>query len=141
MSQQTMDELRSSYEALHRTGEWPGNGLLAADFKLHQDPMMDAGKVFDGPDAPSELIRGFRAAFRDLTFESERLIEAPAGEVVAIVRVTGRGHASGMSLDRRQAHVWTFEAENAISMVVYGRAAEGLKAVGLPESEAAASDA
>jgi ketosteroid isomerase-like protein len=136
MAQPTLEELRSSYEALARTGEWPGGGLLATDFKLHQDPMLDAGKVFHGPEAPNELMSGFRQAFTDTTFESERFIEAPAGELVVIVRVRGRGQASGIGLERLQAHVWTFDEEHAISMVVYGVASEGLRAVGLPESEA-----
>ena len=47
------------------------------------------------------------------TVQAERFIEAPTGEIVAIVRVSGRGRASGIAINRQQAHVWRFEGERA----------------------------
>jgi len=123
--------LRASYEVLTRTGEWPKDGLLGPDFKLHQDSSFDSAGVFHGPDAPGELMRRMQQGFQDMSFEAERFIEAPAGEVLAIVRVRARGKASGTAIDKQQAHVWSFTDGQATTMTVYGRPAEGLEAVGL----------
>ncbi len=131
MSQEKSDPLRGGYQALSRTGEWPDDGLLAPDFELHQDPFVDTAKAFQGPGAPGEIMRGLQGAFREISFEVERVIEAAAGTVVVLARVRGRGRASGTAIDKEQAHVWTFSGDRAIRMRIYARPAEALKAVGL----------
>jgi len=131
MAEDNLARLRASYEVLTRTGEWPQDGLLGPDFKLHQDSSFDSAGVFHGPDAPGELIGRMQQGFQDMSFEAERFIEAPAGEVLAIVRVRARGKGSGTAIDKQQAHVWSFTDGEATTMTVYGRPAEGLEAVGL----------
>lgn len=133
MPQDFMNRLRSSYDILAQTGEWPTDGLLASDFELHQDAFVDTAKVFHGPDAARQLMRNFKQAIRDVSLEAERFIEGPAGEVVVIVRARGRGQGSGIAIDKQQAHVWTFTGDKAARMVIYGQPAEAFRAVGLPE--------
>ena len=133
VSDDTIGSLRSSYEALCRTGEWPDDGLLASNFELRQDRFVEATTIPRGSDAPGELLRRLSAAFRDISFEVERLVEAPHGEVVVIVRTRALGQGSGIAVDKRQAHVWRFADGTATRMTVYGQAPEALKAVGLAE--------
>src|SRR5271165_163994 len=133
MPERDIDRLRASYERLGETGEWPQEGLLSPDFELHQDPFLDGAKVFQGPEAASEILGRQGQAFREMSFEAERLIQAPAGEVVVLLRIRARGRASGMAVDRVQAHVWTFADGAAVTMRIYERPAEALKAVGLEQ--------
>ena len=133
MAQENIDRLRAAYEVLAATGEWPSGELLGAAFELHQDAFVDNAKVFRGPDAPAELLGVFAESFLDLSLEAESFTAAPRGEVVAVVRLQGRGRASGMAIDKLQAHVWSFDDLAAIKMEVFGQPAEARKAVRLSE--------
>jgi hypothetical protein len=132
MASSNVERLRAGYEALASTGTWPAEpALLGPDFELHQDPIMDNAKIFRGPDAPAALIALSAESFSEPAFQAEQFIEMPAGEIVVIVRVSGRGKASGIALDRQQAHVWRFDGQDAREMTVHGRAGEALRALGL----------
>jgi len=128
-----VDGVRSGYAELSRTGEWPSDGLLAEDFEVHQDPFIDTARVFRGPGAPGELMRTFGQSFDDLTLEVDGVLEAPDGRLVATIAVHGRGAASGIAIDKRQAHVWSFSDGEARTMRIHGQPAEALKAVGLEQ--------
>jgi ketosteroid isomerase-like protein len=62
--------------------------------------------------------------------EPEELIDA-GDQVVAFVRVHGRGKGSGAAVDARIAQVWTIRSERAIRLEYYGDRTEALKAAGL----------
>jgi ketosteroid isomerase-like protein len=62
--------------------------------------------------------------------EAEDLIDA-GDQVVAFVRVHGRGKGSGAAVDARIAQVWTIRREKATRLEYYGDRTEALKAVGL----------
>jgi len=123
--------IRAGYGVLSSTGEWPADDLLAANFELHQDAFVDTGRVFLGPGAPGELMRLFGLSFRDVTLEVEDVVVAPDSRLVVTVAVRGRGKASGMAIDRRQGHVWSFSSGKATAMQIHRQPAEALKAVGL----------
>lgn len=129
--QELIEGVRSGYAVLSSTGEWPPDGLLADRFEVHQDRFIDAGRVFRGPGAPGELMRTFAQSFSDLTLEVDSVQEAPDGRLVATIAVRGRGAASGIVIDKRQAHVWSFSAGEATAMQIHGQPTEALKAVGL----------
>jgi hypothetical protein len=134
MAGSNTERLRAGYEGLAANGTWPSDpALLGPDFELHQDPMLDTARVFRGADAPTELIALFAESFTDPAVLAERFIEAPAGEIVVLVRVRGHGRASGIAIDREQAHVWRFEGEEPREMTVHGGSNEALRALGLAE--------
>src|SRR5271165_3365777 len=124
MPQGNLDRLRKSYEALSQTGEWPDDGFLAADFELHRDAFVDGAKVLTGPGAPGELMREWQGSFRDITVEAQEVLEAPGGELVAIVRFQGHGRASGTAIDKQQAHIWTVTDSRASTVRIYAQPAE-----------------
>jgi ketosteroid isomerase-like protein len=134
MASSNTERLRAGYEGLAATGTWPAElAPLGPDFELHQDPIIDNARIFRGSDAPAALIALTAESFSEPAVQAERFIEAPAGEVVVIVRVSGRGRASGIAINRGQAHVWRFEGEEPRQMTVYGAPAEALRALGLDE--------
>jgi hypothetical protein len=134
MASSHTERLRAGYEGLAATGSWPGESApLGPDFELHQDPMLDTARVFRGADAPAELIALFAESFTEPAVQAERFIEAPAGEIVVLVRVRGRGRASGIAIDRAQAHVWRFEAGEPREMTVHGGSEDALRALRLDD--------
>jgi ketosteroid isomerase-like protein len=62
--------------------------------------------------------------------EAEDLIEA-GDQVVAFVRVHGRGKGSGAAVEARIAQVWTIRGGKATHLEYFGDRSEALKAVGL----------
>jgi ketosteroid isomerase-like protein len=134
MASSNMARLQAGYESLTATGSWPAeSSLLGPDFELHQDPALDNARIFRGPDAPAVLIALMAESFSDPAVHADRFIEASAEEIVVVVRVSGRGRASGIAINRQQAHVWRFDREQAQEMTVYGSAREALRALGLNE--------
>jgi ketosteroid isomerase-like protein len=93
---------------------------------------VDAG-VFRGPEALGASLRELRESFDRLSFEADKFIEAPGGEVVVLVHARGRGRSSGVDIDNHIAWVWTFRADKAVRLVVYEEQVEALEAVGLRE--------
>jgi uncharacterized protein len=133
MSQENIDRLGAGYETFNRTGEYEVD-LLALEFELHQDSsLIDSAGVFHGRDAFRDVLRKLREAFDELNFEAEKFIEAPDGKIVVFIRASGRGQGSGVEIDNRIAHVWTFRDDKAVRLEAYENRAEALEAAGLSE--------
>jgi hypothetical protein len=134
MASSNAERLRAGYEALAATGSWSTESAhLGPDFELHQDPILDNARVFRGADAPGALLALAAESVADPTVRAERFVEIQTGEIVAIVQVSGRGKASGIAMNREQAHVWRFEGDEARQMTVHGSPREALRALGLDE--------
>ena len=132
MSQENLSRLRARYEAAER-GAW-GADLLAHDFELHQaSSIIDSAAVFKGPEAIRGVMGELEASFEEISVDAEEISEAPGGEIVVVLRISGRGRGSGIELDNRIGHVWTFRDDKAVRMVAYEEPADALKAVGLEE--------
>lgn len=105
--------------------------FLAADFELRQSSsIVDTAGTFRGRDAIGASLRELRESFDELSFEADKVIEAPCGEVVVLVHARGRGRGSGVDIDNHIAWVWTFRGQQAVRLVVYEDQAEALEAVG-----------
>jgi ketosteroid isomerase-like protein len=133
MSRENVDRLRAGIEAFRRTGEIDV-AFLAPDFELHQaSSIIDTAGVFHGGGALQDSLRELRESFEELSFEAERFIEAPGGEIVVFIHARGQGRGSGVTIDNHIAWVWTYRDDKAVRLVVYEEQAEALEAVGLTE--------
>ena len=133
MSQENLERVRTRMEAFRRTGELDLE-FLAPDFELQQaSSIVDTAGVFRGPSAFREVLGELEEAFEDLSFEGERYLQAPGGEVIAIVRVRGRGKGSGIRLDNQIAHVWTFRDGKACRLKIFEEPDEALEDAGVQE--------
>ena len=131
MTHENLNRLREAMEAFVRR-EPIDPDLLAPDFELHQaSSIIDTAGVFRGPNALRDPLRELEESFERLTFEPERYIEAPGGEIVVLVHAQGRGRGSGLEIDNHIAWVWTFRDGKAARMVVYEEQAEALRSAGL----------
>ena len=136
MPSDRVERLRASLEEFARTGEIPAD-YFAPDFELHQaSSIVDTAGVFRGPGASQASLDELGGSFENMTFEPERILEAPGGELVVLVHARARGRASGLELDNHIAWVWTFRDGKAVRMVVYEEPGDALEAVGLPRTNA-----
>jgi ketosteroid isomerase-like protein len=106
---------------------------------------LDRGFVWDmsrveNPEASSyaglpglrEFVAAWSEGFASDHVEIEEILDA--GErVVAVVRHTGTGRASGITVEQQYAMVWTLHGGRATRMDMYPTRADALKAVGLAE--------
>jgi ketosteroid isomerase-like protein len=101
------------------------------------DAYPEGAQVFRGPDGLMRWVASNKEAWEEWRFEPKRFFEA-GDQVVVRVRVVARGGASGISLDRETAHVWTIEEGRVIRCEIYldpSEAFEGVKMRGLRVKE------
>ena len=113
MSEAYVDQLRRGYEALNRGDVSVVLELLDPDLEWHEpSPGPDAGS-HRGRESFERFIRGWIESFDGFRVEPEQVVER-GGRLIAVVRQTGRGHASGVEVEARLAHVWTVEDGRAV---------------------------
>jgi len=131
MATERIAQIRAGLDAFRRTGKITA-GFLAPDFELRQaTSIIDSAGTFHGPDAFQDVLEELQESFENLSFEPERFVEAPSGEVVALIHVRGRGRGSGIEVDNHIAWVWTFSEEQVALLTVYEDPADALSSVGL----------
>ena len=113
-----LDEARAA-ELVHPEVEW-----------VHDS------RVGEGPIRGFENVLGYfrdqAEVFDEFHHETERLWEK-GDRVLAFVRPTGRGRASGAEFDIRIAHLWTLCDGVVVRGEGYGDRDEALEAAGLRE--------
>jgi ketosteroid isomerase-like protein len=131
--------MASANAELVRTGyELINAGEVAAALDRCIDPgvvveyhglRLDADATYRGHAGVVSIMQEFRASFPDYRTEIEELIEVD-GHVVAAVRYAGLGSSSGIEVDQRGAHVWSFRDGKAVRWRIYATKADALAAVG-----------
>lgn len=114
---------------------WRVNRLERALEGLPEDfewvvPDHPDGEVHRGPEGVMEFFREWSEPFDDLEVEWE-LHEAGPDRALAILRMRGRGHESGVPVEMQIGQLWTFRDGAAIRMVVYNDLEEARREAGL----------
>ena len=126
MSEAYVDQLRRGYEALNRGDVSVVLELLDPDIEWHEpSPSPDAGS-HRGRESFERFIRGWIESFDGFRIEPEQVIDR-GGRLIAVVRQSGRGHASGVEVEARLAHVWTVENGRAVRWEAVPHADEALR--------------
>jgi len=132
MSQENVEIVRAVYD------EW-GKGNFRAGVDLYDPlvlfvahPNMPEAGHYLGTDGIEGFFRGFLNPWRNLTFAADDLIETQ-NSVVAAVHQQGIGRESGIAVEIRFFHVWTFRGHAVIRLETIPDRAEALEAVGLSE--------
>jgi uncharacterized protein len=133
MTQENVEIVRRGYE-LYGAGDLDGVARLFADDAELADlgglgvAGTAAGTRY-GPEgfllATAEVLE----AFDDYHVEVEEFIDA-GDAVVAPVRISGRGRASGVKLETRLVHAWVLSNGKVVCGEVYRTVEEALEAVG-----------
>ena len=88
------------------------------------------GATYKGHDGVKELWSDARNVFGDFQNVPERIIAA-GDKVVAFVCARGRGKESGVEVEGRIAHVYSFRGSKVVEVESYEQRDEALKAVGI----------
>jgi uncharacterized protein len=113
MTGPSVHQLRRGYEALNRGDLSVVLELLDPDIEWHEPaPSPEAG-IHRGRDSFERFFRGWIESFDDFRVEPEEVLER-GGRLVAVVRQSGRGRASGVEVETRLAHVWTVSDGRAV---------------------------
>jgi len=125
--------IRRIYEAFNR------RDLEAIVKELHEDAHVDFTKsvgpesgVYPGAEGIQRLLDLYWEAFEDISIGVEEFVDA-TDEVVALVVARGRGRGSGVSVEARGPHLWSFRDGKPIRFTLYQEKAEALQAAGLSE--------
>ena len=132
MSEENVEIVRMGYETFGR------RDLEAMDAFMRDHVMPDAefesaltGQVHRGAEGARDL-----AADLWETLDYVPAIEETIGsgdQVVAVLRISGRGRSSGASVSQQVAIVWTFEDGRIVRGKSFTSRAEALEAAGLRE--------
>jgi uncharacterized protein len=131
MSQENVEIVRCLYRAMNdRDSE------RAAEFTHPEVEWIPDSRVGEGPVRGRENVIRFFAdraeMFDQLLTEIERCWEKD-DQVVAFIRVTGSGQASGAQVDIRIGHLWTVRDGVVVRGEGYGDRSKALEAAGLRE--------
>jgi ketosteroid isomerase-like protein len=127
VSDANVEALERGYAALNRGDLSVVLELLDPDIEWHEpSPSPDAGE-HRGRDGFARFLQSWLDSFDGFRVEPERVVDR-GDELVAVVRQTGTGRASGLRVEARLAHVWT---------VANGRA---VRWEAVPDVEAAVAD-
>jgi len=108
-------------------------GLYAPSATLVPTQEASGAKTYVGRDGFVEWMRTWTEDFRDWRMWPEKIIDAGDDRVVALVRQTAIGKASGVPVEQRFGIVWTVRSGQVIEQRNYIDPAEALGAVGLSE--------
>ena len=79
-----------------------------------------------------DYFKSLEGSFEDLALPVEDIIDAGDDQVLLLVRVCGRGKASGIAVEQRFGQVWTIVDGLVREVVSYPDPDDAFKAVGLP---------
>jgi hypothetical protein len=113
MAEANLEALQRGYEALNR-GDLSGVlELLDPDIEWHEPGDSPEAGTHHGRDSFERFFRSWIDSFDEFRVEPEHVVER-RNELIAVVRQSGRGRASGVEIEIRLAHVWTIEDGRAV---------------------------
>ena len=119
MGEANIDTLKRGYSALNEGDLSVVLQLLDPDIEWHEPaPSSDAG-THQGRASFERFLRGWLESFDEFRVEPERIVEQD-DRLIAVVRQTGKGRASGLEIDATLAHVWTVPDGRAIRWEAVG---------------------
>jgi ketosteroid isomerase-like protein len=133
MSQANVELVSRLYDTVNR-GSDPGRALIDPEAEFDWSRRMIDPRVERGLDDIAAGWAEMTTPWEDLTIEIDELIDHGA-RVLALVRVVGKGLASGAEVVASVAHLWTIRDGLVVQMTYYGDRAEALQAVGATPSD------
>jgi ketosteroid isomerase-like protein len=127
VAEPNVNALKRGYAALNRGDLSVVLELLHPEIEWHEPaPSPDAG-THRGRESFERFLRGWLESFEEFRVEPEQIVER--GDVlIAVVRQSGKGRASGVGVDTRLAHLWSVEAGQAVRWEAIANPDEALAA-------------
>jgi ketosteroid isomerase-like protein len=131
MSQENVEIARRAYEQFVAGDMEPVLELFAPDAEVADRGGLGiegtAPGTRTGPEGFLRATEDTREAFDDYTVEPQEFIDA-GDAVVVDAKMSGRGKASGVTLETRVAHLWVFRDRKIVRGEVYRTTDEALDA-------------
>ena len=133
MSQENVDVVRAVLEAQRRRDWRAFRRLYHPDIEWEDASGLwgDWGSRRGFEDVRNAFLSWFEA-FDHVSFDIEHIVEV-GDEVLASIRIRGRGRESGLVVDQRIPSVWTVRRGRVVRVRGYRDEAEALEAAGLSE--------
>jgi ketosteroid isomerase-like protein len=136
MSRENLEIVRRIYDAVTRRD-------AAAAFELYSEDIvwdtsswrqaeLDQKRVYTGHEGVRRAWRERLAAFGEIDFEVEELIEV-GDRVVAVIRDRQIGRSSGVPISNSHAAIWTLAGGKVTRLEIFDGRRQALEAAGLPE--------
>jgi ketosteroid isomerase-like protein len=132
-AEENLAMIRRGYDAFNRRDPAATRGDMHPEFRLDFSNSVGLdGEVYCGEDGMTKLFELYWESFETIRIEPEEFIEA-GDHVIAVVCARGRGRGSGVDVEARGPHVWSFRDGKVIGFTLYQELSEALEAVGLSE--------
>lgn len=133
MSDANVEIVRRVYDALAD----PGDDIAAlwdpdVEFDVSRDiwAAVVGGGHYRGVEGVRQWMLDLYAAWEQMDIDVEELIDA-GDDVVAVIRVAGRGRVSGIEIEYRPAGVWTIRDGRIVRVVWFADRDAALEAAGV----------
>src|SRR5688572_18272131 len=113
MTEASVEALQRGYEALNRGDLSVVLELLDPEIEWHEPGDSPEAGTHHGRDSFERFFRSWLDSFDEFRVEPEHVVER-GDDLIAVVRQSGRGRASGVEIVIRLAHIWTVEAGRAV---------------------------
>jgi ketosteroid isomerase-like protein len=108
-----VEQLRRGYEALNGGDISVVLELLDPDIEWHEPALSPDAGAHRGRDSFERFVRGWMESIDGFRIEPEEVV-ARGETLIAVIRQSGRGRASGVEVEARLAHVWTIAGGRAV---------------------------
>lgn len=133
MARDDLELVKRFFEALPLADERAMRLLCAPDLVYREDPAWPGADVYVGWDAVRDCWEAYGASIgTDASLAVERLIESD-GQVVAFVRICGRGSTSDIPWEATWGYLVTIVNRRVAEFRAFQNPAHALDAVGLRE--------
>ena len=132
MPQENVDKLDRIFDHLFQ-GRRIGPELLADDAEWVNPRDAVEGGTRHGADAFNDAIESVFAAWDDVWFDTERVVESGDDQVVALGVLRGHIRGPGMEVESPHCQVWTIRVGRVDRMERFNTHAETLQHAGLRE--------
>ena len=133
MSRENVERVRQGYEALARGEVEPVLALFDPQIVVEDhDRTLSGPGVYQGHAGFLRMFSSVNEGFDDVRYTPETFDDRGT-QILVKVRRTGRGSASGVSVEESQFHVFDFEGARVTRFRACVDRAEALEAVGLRE--------
>jgi uncharacterized protein len=122
--------VRRATEAHQRHDNETVFSLYDPEVEMEMRALDGSVQIYRGLDGVRTFYRDFLEALADWTTTVDEWIDG-GNEVIAVLRIAGRGRKSGAPFERREAHVWTVRGGKLSRLRVYRTRTEALEAAGL----------
>jgi len=113
VTEANVEALQRGYEALNRGDLTLVLELLDPELEWHEPGDSPEAGTHHGRDSFERFFRSWIDSFDEFRVEPEQVVQR-GNDLVAVVRQSGRGRASGVEIEIRLAHVWTVEGGRAV---------------------------